>query len=217
MSAPGSGPASAPASALDAALAHPTVRTLAAALAEHPGAVATVAPGDPAPRRAAVAAVLRLAAGDPGPSLLFVTRAEYPGDPWSGHVAFPGGRAEPDDATLWDTAARETWEETALDLRRDARLLGSLDEIYPRTPSLPPIIVRPYVVVTGAAGPLRLSAELAAAHWVPLAALQAPAADRTSTVVVRGRSLDVPSLVHGELTVWGMTERVVRQLVGLLD
>ncbi|HEY0776558.1 MAG TPA: CoA pyrophosphatase [Gemmatirosa sp.] len=201
---------------LDAALAHPAVRALADALALRPGAVATVAPHDPTPRRAAVAAVLRVAPGDADPSLLFVRRAEYPGDPWSGHVAFPGGRAELGDATPWDTAARETWEETGLDLRRDAHVLGALDELYPRTPTLPPIIVRPYVAVTGAAAPLHLSAELAAAFWVPLPELRDPAADRISTVVVRGRPIAVPSLVYGAHTIWGMTERVVRQLLTLL-
>jgi len=203
--------------ALDAALAHPAVRALAAALAARPGAVATVAPDDPTPRRAAVAAVLRRAPGDAGPSLLFVKRAEYPGDPWSGHVALPGGRAEPGDATPWDTAARETWEETGLDLRRDARLLGTLDDLYPRTPTLPPIVVRPYVVVTGVTGPLRLSAELADGFWVPVADLRRPDVDRTSTVTVRGHPLAVPSFVIERHIIWGMTERIVRQLLRLLD
>jgi hypothetical protein len=72
-----------------------------------------------------------------------------PGDPWSGHVAFPGGRAEPGDASPWHTAARETWEETGLDLLAAGRLLGTLDELYPRTPVLPPVVVRPHVAVVG--------------------------------------------------------------------
>ena len=206
-----------PADALDAALAHPDVQAIAAALAARPGGVATVAAGDPEPRRAAVAAVLRVAPDDDGPSLLVVRRAEYPGDPWSGHVALPGGRAEPRDATPWDTAARETWEETGLDLRHDARLLGALDELYPRTPTLPPIIVRPFVVATGAMGPLRLSDELAGAAWVPLATLRTAGVDCTSTVVVRGQTHAVQSFVLAGLTIWGMTERIVRQLLSLLS
>ena len=202
--------------ALDVALAHPALRGLATAIGQHPGTVATVAPDDPEPRRAAVAAVLRVVPGDVGPSLLFAKRAEYVGDPWSGHVALPGGRAEPDDATLWDTAVRETWEETGLDLRRDGRMLGTLDDLYPRTPSLPPIVVRPFVVVTAAAGPLRLSDELAGAFWTPLAELRRPEVDRASRVSVRDRVFDVPSFVYQGETIWGMTERIVRQLLSLL-
>lgn len=186
---------------------------LAGRLAAHPGAVVTLAPGDPEPRRAAVAVVLHLEPGARAPTVLFVKRAEYPGDPWSGHVAFPGGRAEPGDATPWDTAARETWEETGLDLRTNARLLGTLDELHPRTPTLPPIVVRPHVVVADAPGPLRLSDELAGAFWAPLDALRGPEADRPSAVVARGHTLVVPSFVYAGHTIWGMTERILRQLL----
>lgn len=201
--------------------AHPTIERLARALAARPGARAQVLAGDPAPRRAAVALVLRADATDPSAplELLFVQRAEYPGDPWSGHVAFPGGRAEPEDADLWHTAARETWEETGLALLAHASPLGTLDELYPRTPVLPPVVVRPYVclVDAGAAlGALALSAELADAFWVPLALLGAKGVDAERDVVARGVTLRVPSYAVAGRTVWGMTERILRQFLGLV-
>ncbi|MDF1505427.1 CoA pyrophosphatase [Roseisolibacter sp. H3M3-2] len=168
-------------------------------------------PGDPVPRDAAVALVLRVNGGTP--ELLFVRRAEYPGDPWSGHVAFPGGRHEPDDPTPWDTAARETWEETGLDLRRHARLLGTLDDLYPRTPSLPPIVVRPHVALLEVEAELRLSDELAAAFWVPVRRFAEPGFATTSTVQARGHALTVPSFVHEGHTIWGMTHRILTDLL----
>ena len=48
--------------------------------------------------RAAVAALLR--PGEGGVEILFIHRAEDPRDPWSGHMAFPGGREDPGDADL---------------------------------------------------------------------------------------------------------------------
>jgi 8-oxo-dGTP pyrophosphatase MutT (NUDIX family) len=213
--APDVSPGAALDAALDAALAHPVVAALARTLAATPGAVATVGADDPPPRRAAVALVLRLPAGTPGPELLLVKRAEYPGDPWSGHVALPGGRAEPDDPSLWHTAARETHEETGVDLLRTGRLLGVLDELYPRTPVLPPIVVRPHVALVAHDGPLTLSAELAAAFWVPLAHFGAPGVDAVRVVQVRGTSLTVPSFGVDAHTVWGMTERILRQFLAL--
>ncbi len=190
---------------------HPELVALAAALAARPGAPAAVGPGEPVPRRAAVALVLRVNGGTP--ELLFVRRAEYPGDPWSGHVAFPGGREEPGDPDPWATAARETWEETGLDLRRDGALLGALDELYPRTPSLPPIVVRPHVAVLSRPGELRLSDELAAAFWVPVRRFAEPGFATTSTVRARGHALTVPSFVHEGHTIWGMTHRILLQLL----
>lgn len=197
----------------DAALEHPTFARLARALAAAPGRAATIPPEAATPRRAAVALVLR--PGDAGaPELLFVRRAEYPGDPWSGHVAFPGGRHEPGDATPWDTAARETHEETGLDLRRAGRLLGTLDELHPRTPMLPSIVVRPHVVVVGAPTPvLTLSDELQTAFWVPLSWFAEPGAATTARVAARGATLTVPCYVHEGHTIWGMTERILQQLL----
>jgi 8-oxo-dGTP pyrophosphatase MutT (NUDIX family) len=196
-------------------LAHPDVARLARSLAERPGVDDEPREGEPTPRRAAVALVLRL--GDAGrPALLFVRRAEYAGDPWSGHVAFPGGRQEPDDATLWTTASRETWEETGLDLVRDGRPLGRLDELHPRSPTLPPIVVRPYVAVTSADAPLSLSPELAAAFWMPIEHFAGPDAHTTSLVRVRGAELRVPSFVHEGHTIWGMTYRILEDFLARL-
>jgi 8-oxo-dGTP pyrophosphatase MutT (NUDIX family) len=201
-------------------LSHPDLERLAAALATRPGVRALVREGDATPRRAAVALVLRAAPGGGGAcgalELLLIKRAEYEGDPWSGHVALPGGRQEPGDASLEETAIRETREELALDLARDGVLLGTLDEIYPRTPVLPPILIRPYVFATEGDAPLQPSDEVAAAFWVPTSLLLDPASTCEATVVVRGEERRVASFRHGEHVIWGLTERILRQLVGLL-
>lgn len=201
--------------ALAEALVHPDVARLAASLAARPGVDDVPRPGEPAPRRAAVALVLRL--GDAGePELLFVKRAEYPGDPWSGHVAFPGGRQERDDASPWHTAVRETREEIGLDLERDGYPLGRLDELHPRAVSLPAIVVRPHVVVAAPSAPFALSREVAAAFWIPLARFAAADAHVISSVAVRGGTLRVPSVLHDGHTIWGMTYRILSDLLDRL-
>jgi len=197
---------------LDAFLAHPDVARLTRALAERPG-VAEVP--DPGARLAAVALILR--AGEAGePELLFIRRAEHPADPWSGHVAFPGGRKDPTDATLEATAERETLEETGIDLARDGVVLGRLDDLQPRTPTLPPIVVRPFVAAVLPLVSLTLSDECADAFWVPLAWLRDPTSRLESVVRVRGADMRVPSYRRGEHVIWGMTERILQQFLGYL-
>ena len=123
---------------LDALLAHPDVARLALRLAVRRGV--TIEPTG-AMRLAAIALVLRPSdAGDP--ELLMIKRAEFEQDPWSGHIACPGGRMDPTDRDLEHTAIRETWEETGIDLARDGRVLGTLDDMSPRTPSLSSPIVK---------------------------------------------------------------------------
>lgn len=192
---------------------HPLLRRLERALAERPG---TLAPDDGAPRRAAVAIVLRNA-GEGIIELLLIKRSEREDDPWSGHIALPGGRQDPTDVTLQDTAVRETREETGIDLARDGFMLGMLDELRPRSAVLPPIIVTPFVAVVRSDVAIETSDEVASTFWVSLASLADPVTAVEAEVTARGSTWRVPSYQLGGHTVWGMTERILSNLLGLLE
>ena len=192
---------------------HPLLRRLERALAERPGALA---PNDGAPRRAAVAIVLRNP-GDDVIELLLIKRSEREGDPWSGQIALPGGRHEPVDATLQDTAVRETREETGIDLARDGLVLGTLDELRPRSTMLPAIIVTPFVAVVRPDVAIETSDEVASTFWVSLASLADPLTAVEAEVSARGSTWRVPSYQVSGHTVWGMTERILHNLLGLIE
>ena len=197
---------------LDRLERHPHVARLIRSLAAHPPVVVHPEPGM---RLAAILLALR-ARADGEPELLMIKRAEAEGDPWSGHIACPGGRMEPGDHDLAVTAVRETLEETGVDVARDGRLLGQLDDLSPRTPALPPIVIRPYVALVRAGVEILPSREVAAAFWVPVSALRERTAWGTDSVAVRGSTLEVSVFKHGEYTVWGLTERVLRQLLAYI-
>ncbi len=141
-------------------------------------------------------------------ALLLIRRAERADDPWSGQFGLPGGRHQAADPDLLATAIRESAEEVGLSLDR-ARHLGTLDDVAPRTPALPPIAVRPFVFALDARPPLALNHEVAEAHWVELAHLLHPACRRETAVTIRGERRTVPAYIHGDLLVWGMTERIL--------
>jgi len=144
-------------------------------------------------------------------SALFVLRAAHDGDPWSGHVALPGGRVEDDDADLVDTAIRETREETGIDLGRDA-VLAPLDEIHPRSVHLPSIGVTPYVGWVDERPEIRENHEIAGHIWVPLPALRAPAS--RSTLALPGRPGRVfPTIEYAGAVIWGLTHAIVEDFL----
>jgi len=198
---------------LTALLANPAIQKLRAAL-ESRRAVTVAA--EEGVRRAAVALIFR--AGERGsPELLFIKRAEYPGDPWSGQIAFPGGREEANDTSLAETAIRETREETGIDLIRDGQIIGTLDDLRPRTVRLPAVLVRPYVVLLDHAAPLALSAEIALAFWIPFGSLTHTESWREDTVFARGIQINARVFRHQDHLIWGMTERILAQLMALLE
>lgn len=160
-------------------------------------------------RRAAVALIL--VPGRDGASALFIRRARHPADPWSGQIGLPGGRREESDRSLFHTAQRETAEETGVPLGRE-HLLGELDDLHPRTRTLPDIVVRPFVFALPQRPRLVTSAEVAYPLWLSLAALKDGAG--TAFPRSRGRRLQVPCRRVGRHMVWGMTHRILEPLLG---
>jgi 8-oxo-dGTP pyrophosphatase MutT (NUDIX family) len=145
-------------------------------------------------------------------AVLLIRRADRADDPWSGHMALPGGRREAEDADLVTTAIRETAEEVGL-LLRSGHLLGSLDDVVPRTPVLPPIAVRPYVFLLPDRPTLELNPEVAAARWVQLDLLLHPETYHSVRLEIRGESRDMPAYRLDDAIVWGMTERILTSLL----
>ena len=152
------------------------------------------------------AVALILTPGPSGLEALFIRRAERADDPWSGHIALPGGRREPGDADRLATAVRETQEEIGLALPASA-LLGELDDLAPSVPRLPPLVIRPYVFGFETLPVARLSEEVAEVMWLPLAEL--PACEGKTSVTIRGVPVEVPCFNRGGVVIWGLTYRIL--------
>ncbi len=166
--------------------------------------------GPHGPSRAAVAAVFRPAA--PDTELLFIQRATFDGDPWSGQMAFPGGRVEPTDPDSTATAERETAEEIDLDLG-PARLLGDLAEVDGGQATNRAVQVSGHCYwLEGPRPELTPNYEVASAVWVPLTYL-----------LDRGRYIEYwygeaqtsfpgIQLDHPDQVIWGLTLRFLADL-----
>ncbi len=167
---------------------------------------------EPGLRETSVSVIL--SPGPRGLEVLLIHRAERVGDPWSGQMGLPGGRREQDDLDLLATAVRETREEIAV-LLDPRSLLGSLDDLTPRTPTLPPVLIRPFVFGLERRPAAQTSAEVAATYWIALDALAC--AQDTAEVLIQGKPVSVPcfkieSLPEGRV-VWGLTYRILCALL----
>lgn len=173
-------------------------------------------------RLAAVALVLR--DGLEGPEMLVIKRSEAEHDHWSGHMALPGGRVEPEDENLLATAARETFEEVGLDLRAGGEAIARLGTIRPSSPFVPPISVTPFVFVappeyhsTSGSKQLSLSEEVAAAVWVPIDELKKGGRSAVFRMVFAGVEREWPAYPSQYGPIWGITERILTEFLSLVD
>lgn len=169
-------------------------------------------------REAAVAAILR---GRPGADaeVLLIRRAENPDDPWSGHMAFPGGRRDTDDSSLLDTAIRETREEVGLDLARHG-------EVLTRLPDVPAVArgkrlgmtIGAYVFALRPEGEGLLSPnhEVAETIWAPIGPLARGEGASTIQYPHEGAVLELPSIDVSGRVVWGLTYHMLQALFAAL-
>ncbi|NLY95503.1 MAG: CoA pyrophosphatase [Myxococcales bacterium] len=165
-------------------------------------------------RHSAVAALLREHRGEP--EVLFIRRAERPGDPWSGHMAFPGGRKEPGDPDLVHTAERETFEELGFVPSEFGRLVGRLDDVEAVARGRRVgMIVRPYVYVVERDPRLRPNEEVAEAFWSPLRPMLEGRVDTVRPYVLDGKELALPAYDLGGRIVWGLTYHMLQGLFRL--
>jgi 8-oxo-dGTP pyrophosphatase MutT (NUDIX family) len=166
--------------------------------------------------RCAVAALLRYEREVP--DVLLMKRVDRSGDRWSGHVSFPGGRAEATDRDIEATAVRETREEVGLNLDRTARRLGRLDAVLAKSRGLTlPMSVTPFVYVQTAPEPLALGDEAESAFWLPLDRAASGELDSSFEYKLGPVPMGFPCWRYEDKVIWGLTHRMLVRFLQILD
>jgi 8-oxo-dGTP pyrophosphatase MutT (NUDIX family) len=165
--------------------------------------------------RAAVAAILR-PNGDET-EILLIRRAERFGDPWSGHMALPGGHVESNDENLYATVTRETREEIGVNLEIQGEIVGRLDDLEVYAYGKPTgMIIAPYVFILQQEPVYRLNDEVAEMLWGPLGQMARGEINAVKEYALDGVTLRLPAYdVNGRI-VWGLTYRILQDFFSKL-
>ncbi len=187
-----------------------STHTITQPLAQHQPVLASM--GD---SNAAVALILDNAASRDDPEIVFIERAQVLSDPWSGHIAFPGGRCEPGDQLPLDTAIRETEEEIGIDLST-GRFLGRLDDLTGRRSHH--LVVSCFVFMMSSIGPFRQNHEVANVLTLPISRLlETKRQTEVQYDAWQGQVFPAIRLGnHEEPIVWGLTYRFLENFCALL-
>ena len=147
---------------------------------------------------------------DPTEHLLMIQRASREGDPWSGHMAFPGGKYESQDGSLLETARRECKEEVGFDPKEHGKSLGALERIHH-----PRICVDAIVYLLNRRPNIIPNEEVADVFWIPIQELQDKDFHATYDYRVGEKSIEMPAIVLPQIPVpiWGFSLRFIHDLL----
>lgn len=167
-------------------------------------------------KRSAVALVLKVRDGEL--CILMIKRAQREGDPWSGHMAFPGGRMDKVDAHGFAVALRETEEEVGLRLEARDRCLGRLSDINAR-PSRGALGMRvsAYVFRLERDVSLQPNYEVAEVVWVPLEFLLDTDNREQMQWRVKGVDIAMPCYFYQGRRIWGLSLMMLDELMDLVE
>ena len=167
-------------------------------------------------QRSAVAMILQVRAGEL--HILMIKRAEREGDPWSGHMAFPGGRMDKADAHGYAVAVRETEEEVGLSLGPQDQCIGRLSDLIarPRRGTFG-MAVSPFVFRLEREVTFTLNHEVAEVVWVPLEFLLDT--DNREQMVWNYKGLEIPMscYMYQGRRIWGLSLMMLDELLDLVE
>jgi 8-oxo-dGTP pyrophosphatase MutT (NUDIX family) len=158
-------------------------------------------------RRAAVSVILsdRVA-----PKILLIKRSEREGDPWSGQIAFPGGKFQEGDGSAKSTAVREAREEVGIDLDVTSEFLGYFHRFQTHTGELD---VVPVVFLLKRSVRVKTNEEATSHMWVDLEKLASGEARSMYRLDLGGETREMPAFKVGDYVIWGLTHRIISALV----
>lgn len=171
---------------------------------------------EPRAGRAAVAIMVR--EGLAATEILMIRRATREGDPWSGHMGFPGGRRDPGDVCNVACALRETEEEIGVDLAEWGTRLGELSDVNTGwRKDRPEMLVTPFVFRVAELPKLTPNDEVDDVVWVPLHFLIDHHNREPLEWEWKGQKMATDSYLYDTYRIWGLSLMMIDEMISILD
>ena len=171
---------------------------------------------EPRAGRAAVAIMVR--EGLDATEMLMIRRATREGDPWSGHMGFPGGRRDPGDPCNFSCALRETEEEIGVDLGQWGTRLGELSDVNTGwRADRPEMLVTPFVFRVAELPELTPNHEVDDVVWVPLHFLMDHRNREPLAWEWKGQKMETDSYLYDSYRIWGLSLMMIDEMIGMLN
>lgn len=130
-----------------------------------------------------------------------------------GEVSFPGGTVDSVDESWERTALRETFEEIGV-REEDIEILGQLDDMTTLTSQF---IIHPFVGMIPYPYSFKLNPrEVERLIEVPLQFFFNPSQPQPHAIEYKGKSLEIPAFIYGDAVIWGATERILENFIGMI-
>jgi len=130
-----------------------------------------------------------------------------------GEVSFPGGAVDFDDDTWQQTAIRETFEEIGV-REEDIEILGQLDDMTTLTSQF---IIHPFVGMIPFPYSFHINErEVERLIEVPVQFFFNTSQPRQHTIDYRGERREIPAFIYGDAVIWGATERILENFIGVI-
>jgi 8-oxo-dGTP pyrophosphatase MutT (NUDIX family) len=145
------------------------------------------------------------------PFITFIKRIEN-GSIHSGQIAFPGGKFEPGDSSLIETALREAEEEIGI-IKDNVKILGTLSQMYIPVsqfavqPIVGKINFKPEYIIN--------SAEVDSVYNISLQ--EVLSADIIlKEIIVRNQMITAPFFVLNDIRIWGATAMILSEFITII-
>ena len=149
--------------------------------------------------------------------LTMIRRSKHPQDPWSGHMAFPGGRRDPEDVSELHTAIRETREEVGVVLSEED-CLGPLSPMrVPYTVSGTTMVIYPYVFLHRQKLHCQPNEEVDGVFHFPLHSLESGEGRGDFEFPFQGKEMTLDCIELQGCRIWGLSLRMLDELLARIS